>query len=847
MAHENHLSRSMLENILYSHLRIFSEGRSPYDTLKRDYCLKCMGDLQRKQGWLVPAIKHLYDLLRHDLTNTFKRTDQDLISLLVNKHDLISALIQSLSTCQLDVWNKTHGHVTIDTLVDGRFTHEESIQNHLDLLSFLLKKGNLYLILKRSEELWDTLITNEHVSLFDHELGLNWFIKCVEDLNRESQNALFEKRVSKLNPIHLTSKGYACFKLYFQRCNSERSNQSRNFIYNLNTSTSINNEMLEYKGVDQLWDIILCVNDDNLANDATRFLLDLYYLKQPNRTRPLTAQSLYEYFLKEVYTRLSCLLSTNISSIKEENDEFYKSLKLIGEQLIDICHLTNTNDIDYTLWLQKIERLLMIIEEYIHIVEHEHSPTAHITSFHSLEYQIKIIIGELGKINCSYDIITVHSNDTLEMLRIRLGQFYKVSSHDIHISIQNTRPLPPSYDHLGLNNNNNNNNNTVLSSWLNSKYLYQVHITPGTTIYIKILASTYNQIIKSINSEPIRIHLNQTSLLTTTIRYNINTNNELTRLIPSIMMAENSKVYDVLYKLSYLNNKNIHKRIRNLLSLMPSDIRIHDYLDFISIRAVNERRQSTENCNNNNNNNQINPRQAIEHVFDINNCSFIQLLYNIEILSSKILPLSTNNGIKQSSKIFQQDFLKQSGVKFLFQLLNSLNNLINNEYQYSLYQEMIILILQLIQYLVCGENQQDELFSSSIQITNENINDSIDINFQATVEYLEFEEFVEQIKQLIFLCWAAAAGNIKLHGQILTIKEQVKLDRHALLQQINTNIFCRNNSKNSLSNELSINNSVQFGICVKKDSILPLDSEIAEKIIEIITFCFEKRPEFIGK
>ncbi len=207
MAHENHLSRSMLDHILYSHLRIFSEGRSSYETLKRDYCLKCMGDLQRKQGWLVPAIKHLYDLLRHDSTNTFKRTDQDLISLLVKKHDLISALIQSLSTCQLDVWNKTHGHVTIDTLVDGRFTHEESIQNHLDLLSFLLKKGNLYLILKRSEELWDTLITNEHVSSFDHELGLNWFVTCVEDLNHESQNALFEKRVSKLNPIHLSSKG----------------------------------------------------------------------------------------------------------------------------------------------------------------------------------------------------------------------------------------------------------------------------------------------------------------------------------------------------------------------------------------------------------------------------------------------------------------------------------------------------------------------------------------------------------------------------------------------------------------------------------------------------------------
>jgi hypothetical protein len=79
----------------------------------------------------------------------------------------------------------------------------------------------------------------------------------------------------------------------------------------------------------------------------------------------------------------------------------------------------------------------------------------------------------------------------------------------------------------------------------------------------------------------------------------------------------------------------------------------------------------------------------------------------------------------------------------------------------------------------------------------------------------------------------------------------VKLDRHALLQQINTNVFCRNSSKNSSSSDPSMNNNlqktVQFGICVKKDSILPLDSEIAEKIIEIIMFCFEKRPEFIGK
>lgn len=257
MAHEERLSRSMLDHVLLCHLRVFSDGRTIYDALKREYCLKCMGDLQRKQGWLVPAIKHLYELLRHDPTSTFKRTDQDLVSVLVSKHDLILALIQSLSTCQLDVWNKTGGHVTIDTLVDGRFTHEESIKNHLDLLSFLLKKGNLFLLLKRGEELWDTLITNENASSFDRELGLNWFITCVEDLSHESQIALFEKRVSKLDPIHLSPKGterssssslihhfvslgYACFKLYFERCNSDRWYPPKPYSYSSSTSTVSN-------------------------------------------------------------------------------------------------------------------------------------------------------------------------------------------------------------------------------------------------------------------------------------------------------------------------------------------------------------------------------------------------------------------------------------------------------------------------------------------------------------------------------------------------------------------------------------------------------------------------------
>lgn len=621
----------------------------------------------------------------------------------------------------------------------------------------------------------------------------------------------------------------------------------------------------------------MCVSDENLANDATRFLLDLYYGKQPNRTRRQAAQTLHEGFLKEAYTRLSNLLSSTVplpSILTSNHEHYYRNLKACAEQLLPTANTqtgpsTSVQDpagkIDHKLWLQKIERLLMVIEEYVHIVEHEPSPTAHITSFHGFEYQIRIVLGELGKSNCPYDVAIVHSNDTLEMLRTRLGLFYKVPSNDIHISIQNTRPLPQSYDQSSSINNaialpaNNSSfsssvpspNNNVLGSWLNSKYLYQVYVHSGTTIYIKILGSTYNQPVKAQNTEPVRLYLSHHPR-------HID-DDHLSRTTPSNMMGDNVKVYDVLYQLAYLNNKHIHQRIRNLFRLLPSDVRILDLLDHVSARAANactmERRQSTENATNNPVS--LNPKQAIERVFNFHESSLIQVLYNLEILSSKISPLSSNIGIKQSSKLFRQDFIEQAGVEYLFKLLNSLNQFTQDEYQYSLCEEMTILILQLVQLLLCGSNSQEESTVSrpaspvAVTASDASAMDTIDFDFQATVEHLQFEEFVGQIKQLVFLCWAAAAGNIRLQEQTLTIKEQVKLDRHALLQQINSNIFSRNNSKSSSSSDSSMNHNVQkvvqFGICVKKDSILPLDGEIAEKTIDIVMFCFEKRPEYIGK
>lgn len=165
---------------------------------------------------MVPAIKYLNRLLSHSSNNRLERINEDIISILVNSHDLVAVLVDNITVGQLDTWTKTSGRVQIDTLIDERFTYKEYVESHLDLLSLLLKQGKLYLILRRAENLWDLLINNEKACSFERELGLDWFIKCIDDLNSDSQCELFKQRISKLVLTELSSKGKIYWNVFIR-------------------------------------------------------------------------------------------------------------------------------------------------------------------------------------------------------------------------------------------------------------------------------------------------------------------------------------------------------------------------------------------------------------------------------------------------------------------------------------------------------------------------------------------------------------------------------------------------------------------------------------------------------
>lgn len=158
-----------------------------------------------------------------------------------------------------------------------------------------------------------------------------------------------------LTILHRFFIGYECFKLYFLRVNeNEAKIQIRNDLDNFYV------EKLDLAGLDYLWDIILCVEDEKIADLATRFLLEVLYEKVSHKLRRDLIQ-LHQRFIAECYTRLENFLTTLDGSPVAQLllDAFkiaYSSVALTEVHSVPIAPRAKI--------LKCIERLLMIAERY---------------------------------------------------------------------------------------------------------------------------------------------------------------------------------------------------------------------------------------------------------------------------------------------------------------------------------------------------------------------------------------------------------------------------------------------------------------------------------------------------
>lgn len=229
MAHLPNLPKVLVEKAMQEQLSILTEMTQNKDPMKKMYVLKCVADLKKVTPHVVPAVKHLHDICKSYLkgTSIYQKADKATLGELNKQHEIVKLLSMSLKNCHLTMRAAAMdkgAELNAATLFDERYSEQELVDFHLDLLKFLLKEGDLYLSWTRCEELWDTLVNtrvdkNDKSIHTDRDKIFEWFEVCLTDLETSTQLQFFEQKLLSLKPSEMSRSGFSCYKAYFESIN----------------------------------------------------------------------------------------------------------------------------------------------------------------------------------------------------------------------------------------------------------------------------------------------------------------------------------------------------------------------------------------------------------------------------------------------------------------------------------------------------------------------------------------------------------------------------------------------------------------------------------------------------
>ena len=520
-------------------MNVLSGGRLPRDTSKSEYLKKCCDDLKKTPGntIAIASLKHIYDILNSYQKSANKALKEAISEILV---PVMKNLCQSLLKCHNNAYEKAKTtNIKFDhtILIDDIFTHEEVVQTHLNLMKFILQEGNLYLNLLRAQEIWDSLINNEYSCEWDKQVGLEWFIDCWLDLNDDSRAEIFKKKILNLKPSKLSLKGYECFKLYFLRVNENESKINiRNDLDNFFT------EKLDLTGLDYIWDIILYVEDEQIADVATKFLLEILFEKVSSKLRREILQ-LHQRFINECYSRLeNCLMRLDSSPIGQLLINAFK-IACISTSLTDMSAVQTAPRSEV---LKCIERLLMIAERYIVAVEESNSiirtNLPHFITFKSESFVLTVFSDSRPPLE-----LFVCSNETLGELRTRISNSYAMSSTNLQIYY----------------------NEKLLNQSNDIKLLNNLGIDGMQAINVKI-CSTYPS---SLNQTPVK----DSNMNFSFSRVDL----EQEKSFPGVLISNNTAAFEMLHRLEDFDEPKIRVRVRNIIKLIPTNPKLLEAYDCI--------------------------------------------------------------------------------------------------------------------------------------------------------------------------------------------------------------------------------------------------------------------------
>ncbi|KAG1652915.1 Ubiquitin carboxyl-terminal hydrolase 24 [Nymphon striatum] len=773
LAHLHNLPRHLLEHSFEEHMCILT-GATTKD--QRSFVIKCLEDI-KKGLCVLPAIKHI-----HGISKAMVKPD------LNKNHDIIKLLTTSLIKCHkqassaassLTPFGNRICSLTSASIVENNFSHGEYVQVHLDVLQYLLQDGHLYLSWNRAKDIWDTLVTNCDSCYYDKELCFEWFTNCIQDLESDTQSQLYQNKLLKMDPEVITEKGFSCFQTYFEsvNLNDHKLHKSGNTLIVEKLDPAVN---------DFLWRVALEAQNDEIADLAMRKILEISFINLSPRLKK-DPENLHSKFISECYKKLENftikLAAPTMSSVVSSATKTLTAISVTEAAQIPVESRSTS--------LRNLKRILLIAQKYIVSIEELHvgqrTMLPHGASFHGYPISLQILVDS----NKEVFALLCHSNESVWSLRQRIAQ-------ELHLNVDLLQLSTP---------------DCIIPSSKNQLLLSQLKLAKEVVITAKSSSGT------TIKEE---------------------------RSLPGVVMSSGNfgtQLFETLYQIAEIDDPSVTERVKELLLLIPTDHSIIEILDAIVLKETSKlggasaasmyessprsspRFPKKSSSPNQTKDQQLSPRRdKLKSLFDLslNEMGIFRLLYNLQVLSGKLMPTSNEIGLMENTGSYKDNFMKAGGLKVITKILNS--DSVPIDCDENIRQSCYYIALQIVRYLLCGE-------------TVINFSDNLESDKPPPyIVSLSEDDFQDVISCFVRLIWAATAGKIYLANSSYPNKRSQYIS-----------YIWSSWTTNTYSNESDGDNpTLHGGLCVHQDPVSEMNSLIAEECLDLLFTCLKLRPELIS-
>ncbi|XP_071010441.1 ubiquitin carboxyl-terminal hydrolase 24-like isoform X3 [Oncorhynchus clarkii lewisi] len=860
LAHLPTLPTSLVQQASEEHLAILTDAYAVKETVKRCYIIKCIEDIKKssQQGspqavWVVPALRQLHEITRSFIKQTYQKQDkQSIIQDLKKNFEIVKLITGSLVVChRLAVSAAGNNGLTGHTLVDGRYTYQEYLDGHLRFLAFFLQEASLYLVWNRAKELWDCLVSGPEVCELDREMCFEWFTKGQHDLESDVQQQLFKEKILKLEPYEITMNGFNLFKTFFENVNLCDHRLKRQ-------GTQLCVERLDLAGMDFIWRIAMETPDEEIANEAIQLIITYSYTNL-NPKMKKDSVSLHKKFIADCYKRLEA--ASSALGGPTLTHAVTRATKMLTATTMPTV-ATSVQSPSRSTKLVIIERLLLLAERYVITIEDLYSVPRTILP-HGASFN-----GHPVSLHVTYEstkdtfTLEAHSNETIGSIR------WKIAEH-LNCPVDNVQIFA---------------NDSVLTMNRDQKLLSQLGFSDEQSLTVKSSGTG----TPSGGSSESSVSASSSSSAVFNSAYAM----EQEKSLPGVVMALVCNVFEMLYQLANLDEPRITLRVRKLLLLIPTDPEVQDALDnFVpkessvwshqkTLFTLGQGSGSRSPSLGSKQQHQPSAASILESLFRSSapGMSTFRVLYNLEVLSSKLMPTSDDEMAKTSVKSFCENFLKAGGLSLVVNVMQ--RDSIPSEVDYETRQGVYSICLQLARFLLVGQSmpslldddvirEGDTLSSrpfrnagrpgrqlslcgtpekSSYRQMSLSERSSIRVEeiipaARVAIQTMEVGDFTSTVACFMRLTWAAAAGRLDLVGS----PQPIRPEHSSLLPLVVRSRVSSTGSNCSSSSEGEAPpTALHAGICVKQQSVSIKDCIIAREALSLLVTCLQLRTQQLG-